>query len=102
VWQAAGNESQSEHRILAGTAGFKIDTLLNSISFAPIRGPAMAQPTAKEEARRLLERLPDSATWDDIEYEIYVRRAIDAGLADSDAGAVDSVAEVRRSFGLPE
>ncbi len=62
----------------------------------------MAQPTAKEEARRLLERLPDSATWDDIEYEIYVRRAIDAGLADSDAGAVDSVAEVRRSFGLPE
>lgn len=62
----------------------------------------MAQPTVKEEARRLIERLPDSATWDDLEYEIYVRRAIEAGLADSDAAAVDSVAEVRRSFGLLE
>lgn len=62
----------------------------------------MAQHTVKEEARRLIDRLPDSATWDDVEYEIYVRRAIDAGIAESDAGAVDSVADVRRSFGLAE
>jgi len=62
----------------------------------------MVEATVKEEARRLIERLPDSATWDDLEYEIYVRRAIEAGIADSNAGAVDSVADVRRSFGLPE
>jgi hypothetical protein len=62
----------------------------------------MARDTVKEEARRLIERLPDEATWEDVEYEIYVRRAIEAGLADSDAGAVEPVAEVRRSFGLPE
>jgi hypothetical protein len=58
--------------------------------------------TVKEEARRLIDRLPDEATWDDVEYEIYVRRAIESGLADGDADAVESVADVRRSFGLPE
>ena len=62
----------------------------------------LSQPIVKEEARRLIERLPDDATWDDLEREIYVRRAIEAGIADSDAGAVDSVAEVRQSYGLPE
>lgn len=63
---------------------------------------AMATPTVKEAARQLIERLPDGATWDDLEYEIYVRRVIDAGIADSDAGDVVPVAEVRMSFGLPE
>ena len=62
----------------------------------------MAMQTVKEEARRLIDRLPDSATWDDLEYEIYVRRAIEAGMADSEIGAVDTVAEVRQSFGLPQ
>jgi len=62
----------------------------------------MAQSTIKEEAHRLVERLPEGATWDDLEYEIYVRRAIEAGIADSDAGEVESVDDVRRSYGLPE
>lgn len=62
----------------------------------------MVTPTVKEAARQLVERLPDSATWDDLEYEIYVRHAIDAGIAGSDASDVVPVAEVRRSFGLPE
>ena len=60
------------------------------------------QRSVKEEARQLIERLPDTATWDDVEYEIYVRRAVDAGLADSDVGRVEPNAEVRKSFGLPE
>ena len=62
----------------------------------------MIAPTVKELARTLVERLPDKATWDDVEYEIYVRRAIDAGIAISEAGDVVPVSEVRRSFGLPE
>ena len=60
----------------------------------------MAVTNVKDEARKLVDRLPDGATWDDLEYEIYVRRAIEAGIADSDAGAVDSVADVRKSYGL--
>ena len=40
-------------------------------------------PSIKEEARRLVEQLPDEATWDDLMREIYVRQVIEAGLADS-------------------
>jgi predicted transcriptional regulator len=47
-------------------------------------------PNIKPEARRLVESLPDSATWDDLAYEIYVRQSIGAGLADADAGRVVS------------
>jgi hypothetical protein len=42
----------------------------------------MESPTIKEEAQRLIEKLPDDATWDDVMHEIYVRQA---GLADSEA-----------------
>jgi hypothetical protein len=56
----------------------------------------------KEQARRLLESLPDSATWEDLMYQIYVRQAIEAGIKDSDEGKTVDVKEVRRSFGLPE
>ena len=32
--------------------------------------------TAKEEVRQLLEALPDNATFEDIQYNIYVRQKI--------------------------
>ena len=54
----------------------------------------------KEEAAKLVEALPEDATWDDLMYEIYVRQAIDSGLADSDADDVTSIEDVRREFGL--
>ncbi|MCY4489770.1 MAG: hypothetical protein OXF11_22055 [Deltaproteobacteria bacterium] len=54
----------------------------------------------RQEAQRLIEKLPASATWDDLMYEIYVRQAIEAGLADSDAGRTMDVKEVRAKFGL--
>ncbi len=54
----------------------------------------------KEEARRLLERLPENATWDDLMHEIYVRQAVEAGRADSRAGRTTPVEEVRKRFGL--
>ena len=54
----------------------------------------------KEDARRLIDKLPENFTWDDLMYEIYVRQAIEAGLTDSEAGRVVSVEEVRAKFGL--
>lgn len=56
----------------------------------------------KEEARRLIEQLPENSTWDDLMHEIYVRQTIEAGLADVKAGRVISVEQVRKRFGLPE
>jgi len=61
----------------------------------------MQPPTIKPDARRLVDQLPDDATWEDLMYEIYVRQAIEAGLKDSDAGRTVPVEEVRKSFGLP-
>jgi hypothetical protein len=54
----------------------------------------------KQKARNLIDKLPDNSTWDDLMYEIYVRQAIEAGLADSEAEKVISVAEVRTKFKL--
>ena len=54
----------------------------------------------RQEAQRLIEKLPADATWDDLMYEIYVRQAIEAGLADSDAGRILDVKDVRVKFGL--
>jgi len=54
----------------------------------------------KQEAYRLLDNLPDKATWDDLMYQIYVRQAIEAGLKDSYEGRTVEVKEVRKRFGL--
>ncbi len=62
----------------------------------------MEAANVKEEARRLVERLPDDASWDDLMHEIYVRQAIEAGLEDSRAGKLTSLEDVRAKFGLPQ
>lgn len=48
---------------------------------------------AKKEARRLLERLPDDAFLEDIQYHIYMRQKIDPGLKDIEAGCTISEEE---------
>ncbi len=40
----------------------------------------------RQAAHLLVESLPVGATWDDLMYEIFIRQAIEAGLADADAG----------------
>ena len=54
----------------------------------------------KSAAHRLIDTLPEGATWDDVMYRVYVRQCVDAGLDDAEAGHVVDVAEVRRKFGL--
>ena len=60
----------------------------------------MQTESIKEQAHQLLENLPDSATWEDVMYRIYVRQAIEAGVKDSDEGRTVDVKEVRKRFGL--
>jgi predicted transcriptional regulator len=60
----------------------------------------MSAQNVKEEARRLVENLPEDVTWDDLMHQIYVRQNIEAGLADSEADRVIEVEEVRKGFGL--
>jgi len=54
----------------------------------------------KEEAHRLIDNLPENSTWDDLMYQIYVRLGVEAGLADSKAGNVQTIKDVRARFGL--
>jgi len=56
----------------------------------------------KEEALRLIENLPDDMSWEDLLYEVYLRKSIEDGFADSAAGRVRDVKEVRASLELSE
>ena len=54
----------------------------------------------RSEAHRLVDGLPDNASWEDVMYRVYVKQCVDAGIEDADAGRVVDVADVRRQFGL--
>ena len=62
----------------------------------------MSEVLRKEDAHKLIDRLPQNATWDDLMHEIYVRDTIEKGRADSTAGRTKDVAEIRKKYGLPE
>jgi hypothetical protein len=42
--------------------------------------------TAKQEVRLLLDQIPEDATFEDIQYHIYVREKIERGLKDVEEG----------------
>lgn len=52
--------------------------------------------TAKEEARKILNTLPDGASFEEIQYHIYVRQKIERGLEDIGEGRVLDQEEVER------
>ena len=60
----------------------------------------MHTDSIKQKAHQLLDKLPDSASWEDEMYRIYVRQTIEAGINDSDQGRTIDVSEVRKRFGL--
>lgn len=52
--------------------------------------------SAKEEVRRILEVIPDNASFEDIQYHIYVREKIERGLEDVKNGKLLSQEEVEQ------
>lgn len=54
----------------------------------------MASP--KDAARRLIDDLPDQASWEDIMYELYVKQKIEAGLLAVAEGRTVAHDEVKR------
>ena len=54
----------------------------------------------KQEAHKLIDDLPETASWDDLAEQIETIIDIEAGIADSAAGRVTDNAQVRREFGL--
>jgi len=54
----------------------------------------------KKTAARLVRELPESASWDDLMYEIFVRQKIEAGLTDIRERRTSTHASIREEFGL--
>ncbi len=52
----------------------------------------------KEEAQKLVNNLPDEVSWDDVMYEIYVRKKIEEGIQAADEGRLSSHEEVKKRF----
>jgi len=53
-------------------------------------------PQAKEAVREILEKLPEDASFEDIQYHIYVRQKIDSALKDVEEGRVLSDKEMEQ------
>ncbi|WP_386079126.1 hypothetical protein ACFIOZ_14765 [Vreelandella sp. F11] len=62
----------------------------------------MSATMSKDDAHKLIEQLPANATWEDLMHEIYIRETIEKGMADSQAGNVTNVGDIRKKYGLPE
>jgi len=62
----------------------------------------MPSTMTKKQAHKLVDKMPENASWDDLMHEIYVREVIEQGLADSKEGRTKDVREVRKKYGLPE
>ena len=60
----------------------------------------MAKKMAKEQAHKLIDKMSEGSTWDDLINEIYVRQVIDQGLSDSEKGKTTDVNDVRKKYGL--
>lgn len=52
--------------------------------------------TAKHEVSRLLDRLPDDCSLEDIQYHLYVIQKIEHGLKDAEEGRVYTQEEVEK------
>lgn len=50
----------------------------------------------KKSVAAVIQSLPDDVSWDEVQYRLYVRQQIEAGLADSDAGRLIDTDEMRR------
>jgi hypothetical protein len=60
----------------------------------------MTHSTMNQETQLILDRLPENATWEDLQYQIYLRQAVESGLKDSREGRTVPSDEARRRFGL--
>lgn len=59
-------------------------------------------PFLKRQAHELIDNLPESATWEDVAYEVELRASIERGLADADSGRLIPVEDLMKEFGIEE
>jgi predicted transcriptional regulator len=52
--------------------------------------------TVKDEIKRMVDSLPDDATWEDVQHSIYVRERIERGRREAAGGKIIDQDEVER------
>jgi predicted HTH domain antitoxin len=65
----------------------------------------MAMSRIKDEARKLLDEMPEDSTWDDFLYAFYVRKKVELGLADIEQGRTfsqEEVVEIMATITIPD
>jgi predicted transcriptional regulator len=55
-------------------------------------------PTTKKQTLHIVKKLPKKATWDDIMFEIFVRKKIEDGIQAADEGRVVPHEVVKKRF----
>lgn len=63
---------------------------------------ASSTESISEKVRHLADQLPSNATWDDVMYRVVLRRSIERGLAQSEAGETIPHEEILKEFDLTE
>lgn len=56
----------------------------------------------KQQAHGIIDNLPESATWDDLAFEVELRASIEHGLVDAQAGRVVAVDDLLKELGVVE
>jgi len=54
--------------------------------------------SVKDEAKKLIDQLPSEATWDDVMYEMYIKKKLSVALRAADEGHVVAHHAVRKSL----
>ncbi len=63
---------------------------------------ATAPETIRGKVRDLAEHLPPNAAWDDVMYQVAMRRSVEQGLKESEAGQTIPHEDILKEFGLAE
>lgn len=50
----------------------------------------------KDEAKKIIDNLPENATWDDLMYQFYVKKRVETGIKEIENGETISHEEVKK------
>ena len=54
--------------------------------------------TLKEEAKKIINRLPEEATWDDLMYEFYIMKKVQVALDAVEKGEITTHEDVKKKL----
>lgn len=69
---------------------------------SPLTELDMPSPGIKKQAQKLVDSLPENATWEDLQYRIFVRQKIERGIKSLEEEETLSTEQVLEHFGLGE